>query len=86
MAVEEEAVEAVSHLQRETNKSLASSGDEIGEGIRFNVYILSVHVFLQTKIIRMKKVMKELRPDHTWGKIVRPVFKHLPEILYTFYM
>ena len=45
MTVEEEAVEAVSHLQKETNRSLTSSGDGIGEGICFNVHILSVHVF-----------------------------------------
>ena len=32
VTVEEEAVEAISHLQRGTHKSLASSGDRIGRG------------------------------------------------------
>ena len=45
MTVEEEAVEAVSHLERGTNRSLANSGGGIGRGILFNVHILSVDVF-----------------------------------------
>ena len=81
MNVDEEAVDVSSRLQRGTHEILTSSGDRIG-GENCLMFIPQCKLSLQMRVIRMKKVIMELRPN----QLVKSIFKHLHVILYTFHM